>query len=250
MVKISMLRLRRPAKPPRSIVPRLIAVEAPGGTIEILVKRSRRARRMLLKLDAAGDGFSLTLPPFASLGEATSFAHSQAGWMAERLAAVPPRIPFVDGAQVPVLGEIVTIRHVGGSGRPVTRDGTALYVTGAPEHLRRRVRDHLVQHARREIVRHAQIFGESVNRPIRRIVLRDPVTRWGSCSVTGALSLSWRLVLMPDCVLRYVVAHEVAHLVELNHGPHFWALVDRLVPDSTYCRDWLRVNGQHILRYG
>ena len=95
-----MLRSRRPAKP-RSSAPRSINVEAPCGTIEILVKRSRRARRMLLKLDAAGDGFSLTLPPFDSLGEATTFAHSQARWMAERLAQVPPRIPFGDGALVP-----------------------------------------------------------------------------------------------------------------------------------------------------
>jgi hypothetical protein len=241
---LRMLRLRRPAKP------RSIAVEAPCGMIEIAVKRSRRARRMLLKLDAAGDGFSLTLPPYASLGEATSFVHSQARWMADRLAQVPPRIPFADGAVVPVLGEPVTIRHVGGGGKPVTRVGSELVVTGAPEHLRRRVRDHLIALARGEIARQAQEFGEAVKRPVGRIVLRDPVTRWGSCSASGSLSISWRLVMMPDCVLRYVVAHEVAHLVELNHGPRFWALVDRLVPDSAACRAWLHDNGQHMLRYG
>ena len=239
-----MLRLRRPAKP------RSIAVEAPCGTIEIQVKRSRRARRMLLRLDAAGDGFHLTLPPFASLEEAASFARGQARWMAERLAAVPPRIPFTDGASLPVQGEAVTIRHVGGSGRPVTRIGTELIVTGDTAHLKRRVRDYLMNLARAEIGRQAQDFGAAVERPVRRIVLRDPVTRWGSCSVSGALSLSWRLILMPDCVLRYVVAHEVAHLVELNHGPRFWTLVDRLVPDAAWCRDWLHNYGQHMLRYG
>ena len=239
-----MLRLRRPAKP------RSIAVEAPCGTIEIQVKRSRRARRMLLRLDAAGDGFRLTLPPFASLEEAASFVQGQARWMAERLAAVPPRIAFGDGATLPVQGETLTIRHVGGGGRPVTRVGSELHVTGDPAHLKRRVRDYLMNLARAEIVRQAQEFGIAVERPVRRIVLRDPVTRWGSCSVSGALSLSWRLILMPDCVLRYVVAHEVAHLVELNHGPRFWALVDRLVPDSAWCRDWLHNYGQHMLRYG
>jgi len=239
-----MLRLRRPAKP------RSIAVEAPCGTIEIQVKRSRRARRMLLRLDAAGDGFHLTLPPFASLDEAASFVRGQARWMAERLAAVPPRIPFSDGAGVPVQGETLIIRHAGGGGRPVTRLGSELVVTGDPAHLRRRVRDYLVGLARAEITSQAQAFGAALQRPIRRIVLRDPVTRWGSCSVSGALSLSWRLILMPDCVLRYVVAHEVAHLVELNHGPRFWAQVDRLVPDAAYCRDWLHNYGQHMLRYG
>ena len=239
-----MLRVRRPAKP------RSIAVEAPCGTIEIQVKRSRRARRMLLRLDAAGDGFHLTLPPFASLDEAASFARGQARWMAERLAQVPPRIPFSDGASVPVQGETLTIRHVGGGGRPVTRDGAELLVTGAPEHLKRRVRDHLMQLARAEITCQALAFGERLRRPVRRIVLRDPVTRWGSCSVSGALSLSWRLILMPPAVLRYVVAHEVAHLVELNHGRRFWALVDRMVPDSAWCRDWLHNYGQHMLRYG
>jgi predicted metal-dependent hydrolase len=238
------LRIRRPAKP------RSIAVEAPCGLIEIMVKRSRRARRMLLRLDPTGDGFSLTLPPFASLGEATSFAQAQARWMSERLAKVPPRMPFADGVCLPILGEPVTIRSIGGSGRPVTRIAGELLVTGAPEHLRRRLRDYLMALARSELTREAQHFGALVERPIKRLALRDPATRWGSCSATGSLSLSWRLVLMPSCVLRYVVAHEVAHLVELNHGPRFWKLVDRLVPDSAYCRDWLHENGQHILRYG
>jgi predicted metal-dependent hydrolase len=80
--------------------------------------------------------------------------------------------------------------------------------------------------------------------------VRDPKGRWGSCSHRGRLSFSWRLILAPEWVLDYVIAHEVAHLVEMNHGPRFWRLVERLYPDSLRPREWLRRNGTRLHRYG
>lgn len=83
-----------------------------------------------------------------------------------------------------------------------------------------------------------------------RITMRDPRTRWGSCSANGNLGFSWRLVLAPEFVLAYVVAHEVAHLKELNHGPRFWRLVERLIGDPEPARRWLRAEGPDLHRYG
>ncbi|HXF55674.1 MAG TPA: M48 family metallopeptidase, partial [Hyphomicrobiaceae bacterium] len=84
----------------------------------------------------------------------------------------------------------------------------------------------------------------------KKIAVRDQSSRWGSCSTTGVLSFSWRLVLAPPYILDYVAAHEVAHLAEMNHGPRFWKLVERMVPRSGEAREWLRVYGMDLHCYG
>jgi predicted metal-dependent hydrolase len=80
--------------------------------------------------------------------------------------------------------------------------------------------------------------------------VRDQTTRWGSCSTSGALSFSWRLVLAPPFVLDYLAAHEVAHLAHMNHGPRFWALVARTMPRHEEARNWLRKYGSNLHAYG
>jgi predicted metal-dependent hydrolase len=83
----------------------------------------------------------------------------------------------------------------------------------------------------------------------RRITLRDQRSRWGSCSSKGSLSFNWRLVLAPHDVLDYVVVHEVCHLVEHNHGPRFWELVERRRPNYREPKGWLDDHGWEILAY-
>jgi hypothetical protein len=85
---------------------------------------------------------------------------------------------------------------------------------------------------------------------VRRITVRDATSRWGSCSTTGVLSFSWRLVLAPAAILDYVAAHEVAHLKEMNHGPRFWALVEQTYPDMRSAKRWLQAHGMELHRYG
>src|SRR5438270_786943 len=85
--------------------------------------------------------------------------------------------------------------------------------------------------------------------PRARRTVRDTRSRWGSCAAAGNLSFSWRLILAPEAVLDYVVAHEVAHLVHMNHGPRFWRLVETLAPDARRHRAWLARNRARLLRY-
>ena len=80
--------------------------------------------------------------------------------------------------------------------------------------------------------------------------MRSQSTRWGSCSTTGRLNFNWRLVLAPPFVLDYVAAHEVAHLVEMNHSDAFWRVVEKTLPDMERGREWLRVNGRELMVYG
>ena len=223
-----------------------------AGKVPMRVRVSRRARRLALRIDAQGDAVELVLPPRTPLPRALNFLKSNRDWLETRLAALPPRIEFADGSKVPVMGVPHRIRHVMRSRdtRPVWIEGREIRVTGEEEHIARRVRDFLKERARNELGRRARRLAEQLDRKIGRITVRDTTTRWGSCSTSANLAFSWRLVMAPEAVLHYVVAHEVAHLVEMNHGPRFWKLVERLVPNVERQRDWLNNNRAWLLRIG
>ena len=222
------------------------------GKVPVRVRVSRRARRLALKIDAIGDAVELVLPPRTSLPRALNFLKSNRDWVERRLAALPPRLIFADGETVPVLGVPHRIRHVARARDygPVWIAGCEIRVSGDAAHVSRRVRDFLKEKARDELTRRARRLAQPLGREVGRISVRDTTTRWGSCSANGNMAFSWRLIMAPQPVLHYVVAHEVAHLVEMNHGPRFWKLVDRLVPDVERQRDWLNRNRAWLLRIG
>jgi predicted metal-dependent hydrolase len=123
-------------------------------------------------------------------------------------------------------------------------------VSGRREHAARRVEDWLKRQARVQITRRTKALADELGVEVSRITVRDATSRWGSCSTSGAISLSWRLVMAPTFVLNYVAAHEVAHLREMNHGTRFWRIVDRLVgADAEAAQTWLRENGTELHRY-
>ena len=224
----------------------------PAGKVPMRVRVSRRARRLALRIDAQADAVELVLPPRTSLPRALNFLKSNRDWLEDRLAALPPRVVFEDGEKVPVMGVPHRIRHVARTSEqgPVWIEGRELRVSGDAAHIARRVRDFLKDKAREEMGRRARRLATQVDRKIGRITVRDTTTRWGSCSVAGNLAFSWRLIMAPEAVMQYVIAHEVAHLVEMNHGPRFWKLVDRLVPHVERHRDWLNHNRAWLLRIG
>ena len=177
------------------------------------------------------------------------FARDKSGWVARRLAALPPLVPFADGATIDLHGESLVIRHVGGF-VATHRDGPVLAVGGAPEHIARRVRDWIKAQARDILTRRSREIAQRIDKPIHSVRLGDPRSRWGSCSPDGVINFSWRLILAPRFVVDYVVAHEVAHLRELNHGSRFWRLTETLCPDMERARGWLAANGPGLHRYG
>jgi predicted metal-dependent hydrolase len=220
--------------------------------VPVRVRVSRRARRVALKIDAIGDAVELVVPPRTSIPRALNFLESNREWVESRLAALPPRIVFADGEKVPVLGVPHRIRHVARSSKngPVWIEGREIRVSGDAAHIARRVRDFLKERARAEYGPRARKLAEQIGRKVGRISVRDTSTRWGSCSANGNMAFSWRLIMAPEAVLHYVVAHEVAHLAEMNHGPRFWKLVEKLVPDVERHRDWLNDNRAWLLRIG
>jgi predicted metal-dependent hydrolase len=241
------LRRLRPAPP---AVPPALTVATADGPVEIPVRVSTRARRLWLRVEPDRGGIELVVPGGAKLADAASFAQANAGWIAARLARLPVRVPFAPDAVVPILGRPTRLVHAGLRGVPARLDGDRLLIAGAEPHFARRVGDFLKGRARAEIAPRAQRFAQAVERPVGGLRLGDAKTRWGSCTARGDLNFSWRLVLAPEPVLTYVVAHEVAHLVELNHSIRFWRVVDRLVPDARTSRAWLKAHGAELLKYG
>ena len=136
-----------------------------------------------------------------------------------------------------------------GRGAPVhIRDlpSPRLMVRGDAEHMQRRITDFLKREARRDLERASRGYAEAMQVEFMRLSVRDTTSRWGSCSSTGTLSYSWRLIMAPPKVLDYVCAHEVAHIEQMNHGPEFWKLVYRHCPHTDYARNWLKRHGQTL----
>jgi hypothetical protein len=171
-------------------------------------------------------------------------------WVSDRLAALPRAVAFEPGASVPI-GDIPHVIHH----RPDARGGVwiadgTLQVTGAPEFLNRRVRDFLRQEARQRLTALTVAKAASIGMAPRRVVMKDTSSRWGSCAPDKTIALCWRLVMAPAFVQDYVVSHEVAHLRHMNHGPQFWALVEKLTPNKAAAITWLKTDGTRLMRIG
>ncbi|HBK08851.1 MAG TPA: zinc metallopeptidase [Acetobacteraceae bacterium] len=220
------------------------------GLARVEWRRSSRARRVSLRIDPTGGAVVVTLPTRATRKAGMALLMGHADWVADRLAALPEAVIFKEGAEVPIAGVPHRILHA-----PAAKGGAfllnqELHVTGAAEFLPRRVRDFLRQEARRRlgalVIAKAGLIGVIP----KRVTIKDTSSRWGSCAPDKSLALSWRLVMAPAFVQDYVVAHEVAHLRHMNHGPNFWALVDQLTPHTKAAIPWLRAEGARLLRIG
>jgi predicted metal-dependent hydrolase len=217
----------------------------------VSIRVSTRARRIGLRIITAERQVELVLPRGVPASQGMRFLASKRDWVAARLGALPQPVPFAEGVALPVLGVPHRIRReADGAAPPVVIIGGEIRVKGDPAHLARRVRDHLAATARNELAHRAHRLAAQIGRTVARVSVRDTKSRWGSCSGRGNLSFSWRLIFAPEPVVDYVVAHEVAHLAEMNHGPRFWRLVESLSPNSAAPRAWLKRHRSRLLSYG
>lgn len=221
-----------------------------GIEVQISIRRSKRARRILLHVGSYDGKIEIVLPPGCSQREGIGFALTQKAWVARQLSRIGAPVPFADGTRFPLLGETIAIRlSDAGSALPTLSDGD-LVVGGREDTLAGRVRRWVRARALDEIEPRARTMASQIGRAAQRVAVRDTRSRWGSCSRAGNLNFSWRLVMAPEHVLDYVVAHEVSHLAEMNHGNRFWSVVADICPEHETARRWLRRNGAELHRYG
>jgi predicted metal-dependent hydrolase len=250
-----------------------IEVKIRGLEIPMILRRSARAQRFSLQVSEARRGAVLTMPLYSSFAEADEFLSRHLDWLKERVASLPELVPFTEGAIIPLRGLAHLIHFAGpvrrrgvvwveepedakiapawpAGARSATRRLPRLHVSGVERHAPRRLLDWLKRQAHLDLNLRVDLHAKRLNLTPKRIFVRDQTTRWGSCSTSGALSFSWRLVLAPPFVLDYLAAHEVAHLAHMNHGPRFWALVARTMPRHEKARSWLHKHGSSLHAYG
>ena len=256
-------------------------LRVPEAGCSVALRRSSRAKRFSLKVSHTERSAILTLPNRGRIEDANAFLARHADWLKRQLERLPDPVPFADGAVIPLRGTFHRLKFIGAQRNcgvvSVQQDGfqsadipgfaaapgfpasyslnpsaalPQILVSGETDHAPRRFSDWLRGEVRRDIAacvaKHAQVLGCCP----KRIAVRDQATRWGSCSTSGTLSFSWRLIFAPPFVLDYVAAHEVAHMREMNHGPRFWRLVKDAVPFTQKARIWLKSQGAELHRFG
>ena len=192
-----------------------------GKSVSVKVRLNPRARRLIVKVHPSTGEVAVVAPSERSVHRALDFARQEENWIAGRLAKVPVPITFEPGNTILFKGEPFVIRNApterGGVWLDAEATTPALRVSGRGEHAPRRVEDFLKKQARQAVSRRVQAHAAALDVTPGRITIRDASSRWGSCSTSGAMSFSWRLIFAPNFVLNYVAAHEVAHLREMNH---------------------------------
>ena len=221
-----------------------------GRIVALRIRPKANARRIVLSVDVATGALNLSVPRRVSRAAAIDFAKSKSGWILARLATMPPRIAFVNGATIPFLGRTLRLRHASELRGLAERQGDELRIGGDVAFLSRRTTDWLKREAKREFWERSQAKAERIGRSLREVALRDSRSRWGSAGPGGRLMFCWRLIMAPEHVVDYVAAHEVAHLAHADHGPSFWALARSLAVDAAGARRWLRREGARLFRFG
>jgi predicted metal-dependent hydrolase len=228
--------------------------EVAGRVLPLRIVENARATRLTLRIDADGQGLRVTVPPGMQMTEVDRFLLRHQGWLEKRLQKVPDQPAVRPGVKIPIRGvPHLIVYEAGTRGTAEIRqltEGPALIVHGERHHLQRRVADFLKREAKREIEPLVAKHTQKAGRRAASIRFKDTSSRWGSCSAAGNLSFSWRIMMAPPPVIDYLVAHEVAHLREMNHGPKFWALCRELCPDTDRCRAWLKRNGGALQAIG
>ncbi len=215
--------------------------------IPVKIKHSARARRYSLRISNKDGTICLTVPKYAAMNEAIGFAREQEGWMRRHLAKQMKPVPLAFGGSVLFDGEYRQIEQ--GTGRVVRFDGEVICVPGLQDKLSAKLRAYYKTMARERMVSASRHYADLLGKPIGRITMRDTRSRWGSCTSDGNLMYSWRLIMAPRKVQAYVAAHEVCHLLEMNHSDAYWALVASIYPDYKEHRNWLKKNGTLLHRY-
>ncbi|EBA16786.1 hypothetical protein RSK20926_03239 [Roseobacter sp. SK209-2-6] len=213
--------------------------------VPLMLRRSKRARRMSLRISALDGRVTLTLPPRVPEDEALEFAAEKEDWIRAHLERHPAPVEAEFGNELPVEGAARRISSEKRRGVKLTPD--ELLVGGS--NPKRSLERFLKELARDRLVAASDHYAQDLGRGYSRITLRDTRSRWGSCSSDGGLMYSWRLIMAPPKVLNYVAAHEVAHLQEMNHSADFWSLVQKLFGDSSAERRWLKEEGSSLHRY-
>jgi len=219
----------------------------------VTVKRSKKAKRLALRLDPVERVINLVVPQKMSIEKAYFFAMEHEGWVRKTLDNLPSPIAFTNGATLPIFGDTITLDITIDEELKRTRlkqYDDVLCVNTYQSDPTNRIATHLKKIARAGLADIASDKADQIGKTISNVSVRDTKSRWGSCSSDGSISFSWRLIFAPYCAIDYVVAHEVAHMIHMDHSKQFWELCEKLSCDYSAGKRWMKKHGNELMRYG
>lgn len=219
---------------------------------DLHLKINPRAKRMALRVDPKRRKVNLVIPKRGSMRSAYKFALENKYWILEKLAELPEKIEFTDGAIFPILGEDIEVKINYDNAlkrTSIALKNNKLLVDTNKEDPTARIKRFIINLAKERLSALAHEKGQHVEKQITAIDVKDTTSRWGSCSHDGKLSFSWRLIFADYLAFDYVVAHEVAHLRVMDHSPAFWAECEALCEDYSKGKSWMRRNSGELIRY-
>jgi len=225
-------------------------IEIASHRMPIHYRRHARARNYVMRL-RHDKTVLVTIPRQGTRKFARQFVASRKNWLEKQWRVLetrraPPQV-LRPGMEILLRGQPVVLE--------LLRRGEDWELQFGPErtplanpdgNLRPALEQHLRNLARTQLVRRVEELARPPAAPVRRVVVRNQRSRWGSCSCNGTISLNWRLIQLPDHVRDYIIIHELAHLRELNHSPRFWQEVERACPDYRAAEDWLKRNSGQV----
>jgi len=219
-----------------------------GRVVRLWLVRNRRARRYVLRLRPDGSA-RVAIPRGGSEAEARRFAQRNTGWLGKQLLRqslqqLAPQA-WMAGTQFLFRGEQVRLEPGANGEAGLIRLGTErVRVKDPGADLRGEIERHLWRSAAGELPSRVLELAALHQLPVRRVIVRNQRSRWGSCSRNGTISLNWRLVQAPLFVRDYIILHELAHLTHMNHSRRFWREVERLCPDFREAEKWLKAHAE------
>lgn len=221
-----------------------------GVAMPVRVRRSARARAYKLTIDGLRGELRLSLPARANLKRALGWAQGHEDWVRAQMAVTPAVTLLGDGATFPLEGREVRICWIAGATRTIRLEGDRLILGGAAESVGARVLRWLRTRAKTVLEAETLAMAQDHGLIVASVGTGDTRSRWGSCTSTGAIRYSWRLILAPAWVRRSTVAHELAHLLHMDHSPAFHAAHARIYgEDPRPARAWLKAHGAGLHRY-
>ena len=212
------------------------------------VRKSPRATKLSLKIDAKKRVPVLTMPIFCSEKRALKFVKENEVWVQNALLKIPEVRLFQDGENISLFGQQVQICHSDET-RLTKLEENKLLVGGDIEFLHRRVKDYIKNKAKTEFLSRSKILAEKIGCELKSVAIKDTKSRWGSCSTLHNINYNWRIALAPDFVIEYLMAHEVSHLKHPDHSPEFWQCVKNLCPDMEHGNSWLKKFSKNLNVY-
>ena len=223
-----------------------------GEEFPIAIKRHATAKRYTLRYDGEQELIKLTIPKRASIKGGLEFTASRANWLFGQMHKVADRTELAPGAEFPLLGLNTLLAHEAGRGMAELDESEqpqTLTIRGGADFFNSRLKRYLSRYLKEFITPIANEYAGTLGVKFKKVSIRDTKTHWGSCTPDGNLSFAFRLVFAEPEIVDYIVAHEVAHLRELNHSKDFWQLTEQLCPDYKTHRKWLKEHGSELERF-